>query len=104
MNITVKYELEGQVFEWSIVKYEKNVEKHGVTFEEAATVLIRTDTDIVVDDDNLDNEERFVALGFSEETRMLIVCYCEWSGGDIVRSISARKATKHERDSYKGGL
>ena len=104
MNNTIKYELEGQIFEWNIVKYEKNIEKHGISFEEAATVLIRTDTNIVVDDDNTEDEERFVALGFSEETRMLIVCYCERSDGDIVRIISERKATKHERDSYKGGL
>jgi len=104
MNFTIKYELEGQVFEWNIVKYEKNVEKHGITFEEAATVLIRTDTNIVIDDDDSSSEERFVALGFSEESRMLIVCYCERSGGDVVRIISARKATKHERNAYKGGL
>jgi uncharacterized DUF497 family protein len=98
------YELEGQIFEWNIEKYKINVEKHGITFEEAATVLIRTDTDIVEDDESSSDEERFIALGFSEETRMLIVCYCERSGGDVVRIFSARKATKHEQKSYKGGL
>ena len=104
MSNTVIYELEGQLFEWNIVKYEINIEKHGITFEEAATVLIRTDTDIVEDDESSVEEERFVALGFSEESRMLIVCYCERGDGDIVRIFSARKATKHEQNSYKGGL
>jgi uncharacterized DUF497 family protein len=104
MKDTVIYELEGQVFEWDKTKYKINVEKHGITFEEAATVLIRSDTDIVEDDENSIDEERFIALGFSEEIRMLIVCYCERGEGEIVRIFSARKATKHEQKSYKGGL
>ena len=104
MDNTAVYELEGQIFEWDINKYEINVKKHGITFEEATTVLIKTDTNIVEDNENSIDEERFIALGFSEEVRMLIVCYCERCEGDIIRIISARKATKHEQKSYKGGL
>ena len=101
----IKYELDGQLFVWNSVKSDINARKHNITFEEAATVLIRTDTDIREDNDNITGEERYLALGFSKNLTMLLVCYCErGENNEIIRIISARKATIHEQKFYKGGL
>jgi uncharacterized DUF497 family protein len=48
------------------------------------------------------SEERFLMLGFSDEARLLIVCHCERDQGNIIRIISARKATKNESNYYQG--
>jgi uncharacterized protein len=49
------------------------------------------------------NEERFLMLGMSSGARLLIVCHCEREYGEIIRIISARKATKRESAFYQGG-
>jgi hypothetical protein len=51
-------------------------------------------------EDNSVSEERFLMLGFSDEARLLIVCHCERDQGNIIRIISARKATKNESNHY----
>ncbi|WP_143050509.1 BrnT family toxin [Ectothiorhodospira marina] len=48
------------------------------------------------------SEERFIMLGLSNMLRILVVCHCECSGGDVIRIISARKATSNERKHYEG--
>lgn len=53
------------------------------------------------DDAHSDKEERFILLGLSIQSRVLVVCHCERSKGDIIRIISARKATQKERTFYK---
>ena len=53
------------------------------------------------DDDNSVSEDRFLMLGFSDEARLLIVCHCERDQGNIIRIISARKATKNESTYYQ---
>jgi len=89
-------------FEWDITKNDKNILKHGVNFQEASTVF--RDTQAVVLDDpahSLD-EERFIIIGKSEKQRTLMVCHCYRSNDEIIRIISARKASKVEKDIYGG--
>lgn len=87
-------------FEWDPKKAEKNAEKHGITFDEATTVFSDEMAVIFDDPDHSEDEDRSIILGFSASARMLIVCHCLHGEGDIVRIISARKATRAEEDQY----
>ena len=89
-------------FEWSPSKARANLKKHGVSFEEAQTVFYDDYARQFFDDDHSDDEERFILLGRSNQSRILIVCHCEREGGNVVRIISARKATAKERKFYEG--
>ena len=53
-------------------------------------------------EENSVSEDRFLLLGVSDEARLLIVCHCERAQGNIIRIISARKATKNESSYYQG--
>jgi uncharacterized DUF497 family protein len=80
-----------------------NLKKHGVSFEEAQTVF---NDDLAVqffDEDNSADEDRFLLLGMSSTARLLLVCHCERDSGQLIRIISARKATKRESTFYPGG-
>ena len=88
-------------FEWDSNKAKINIAKHGITFEEAATVFA-DETAILFDDpEHSDEEDRFLLLGFSSNTNMLIVCHCYRDGDNVIRIISARKATKSEEMQYR---
>ncbi len=92
-------------FEWSDVKALKNIEKHGVSFEEASSVFYDDFAVQFYDSEHSELEEdRFLILGVSNNSRMLMVCHCEKKSGDLLRIISARKATKNERKFYQGDL
>jgi len=54
-------------------------------------------------DDEHSSEDRFVMLGMSNLSRVLVVCHCERASGEVIRIISARKATKKERGFYPQG-
>jgi len=54
------------------------------------------------DEEHSTQEQRFLMLGMSTGARLLLVCHCERAGGNIIRIISARKATKKESEFYKG--
>jgi uncharacterized DUF497 family protein len=82
-------------FEWDADKAAANVAKHGVTFEEACSVFL--DIDYLLIRDGAD-PDRFVALGFSSLARLLIVVHCE--RGERVRIITARRASRPERETY----
>ena len=82
-------------FEWDADKAAANLAKHGVTFEEAVTVFLDLDY-LLVRDSNAD--DRFVAIGLSRRARVLFVVHCE--RGEKVRVISARRATRRERETY----
>ena len=88
-------------FEWDAVKATSNRKKHGVSFEEAQSVFYDEFAAQFFDDDNSVSEDRFLMLGFSDEARLLIVCHCERDQGNIIRIISARKATKNESTYYQ---
>ena len=83
---------------WSQDKARANLKKHGISFEEAQTVLESNQQLILEDRDH--DEERFIALGFSKHMNILVVVYC-YRFRDVIRIISARKATKKERELYE---
>ena len=89
-------------FEWDIAKANSNKKKHGVTFKEAQSVFYDEFAVQFFDDEGSKLEDRFLMLGFSDEARLLIVCHCERNQGNVIRIISARKATKIEGKYYQG--
>lgn len=92
-------------FEWDSVKAESNIEKHGVSFEEAKSVFFDEFALQFYDEEHSQLEEdRFLMLGTSNESRVLLVCHCERNDGEAIRLISARRATKKEQKHYRGDL
>jgi len=87
-------------FEWDSAKAAANARKHGVSFEEAQTVFYDEFAVQFFDDEHSGDEQRFLLLGMSTEARLLLVCHCERDAGNIIRIISARKATKRESTFY----
>ncbi len=89
-------------FEWNQIKAASNQKKHGISFEEAKSVFYDEFAVQFYDSENSELEDRFLMLGLSSESRVLIVCHCERDSGNTIRLISARKATRKERKFYKG--
>ena len=89
-------------FEWHPTKSAANLRKHHVSFEEAQTVFYDDDAVQFFDEEHSVEENRFLLLGISVEAKLLIVCHCERQDGEVIRIISARKATKRESMFYKG--
>ena len=87
-------------FEWDENKNQTNIEKHSISFEEASSVFEDTDALIISDEEHSQNEDRFVLIGFSYKFNLLVVCHCYRQNEEVVRIISARKATKNERKEY----
>jgi len=87
------------LFEWDPEKPQQNARRHGVSFEEAATVF--GDPLSLTVDDRMHSigEQRYVTLGLSVNRRLLVVAHTE--RGDTVRIISARRATPRERTAYE---
>jgi uncharacterized DUF497 family protein len=86
-------------FEWDRDKAAANLEKHGVSFEEASTAFGDPLSLTVGDPDHADDEQRFVLLGLSFRGRLLVVAHTD--RGDVVRIISARPATRREQRDYE---
>ena len=89
-------------FDWNPPKARANLEKHGISFEEAKSVFFDEYARQFFDEEHSSGEERFIMLGLSNVLRFLVVCHCERSGGDVIRIISARKATANECKHYEG--
>ena len=87
-------------FAWDERKAAANLKKHGVSFDEARTVFSDEHARLIADPDNTDDEDRFIILGLSERTRLLVVCHCYRESDSIIRIITARKATRHEAHNY----
>lgn len=87
-------------FEWDERKAAVNAKKHGVSFEEAKSVFVDERAKLIDDPDHSEDEERFVLLGLSSTLRLLVVCHCFRDEGNVIRFISARKATTQESRSY----
>jgi uncharacterized DUF497 family protein len=87
-------------FEWDDRKAAANASKHGVTFDEARSVFFDERARLIDDPDHSNDEERFILLGLSSSLRLLLVCHCYRCAGDVIRTISARKATTHESKFY----
>ena len=90
------------MFEWDSAKAKSNLKKHGISFEEAQSVFYDEFAVQFFDEEHSSDEERFLMLGMSVDTNLLIVCHCERSGGSVIRIISARKATRKEQAFYGG--
>ncbi|HEY0323916.1 MAG TPA: BrnT family toxin [Pyrinomonadaceae bacterium] len=86
-------------FEWDENKAAANLARHGVSFEEAATVFGDPLSDTFDDPDHSAEERRFVIIGMSERGKMLIVAHTD--DGEVVRLISAREPTWGEREFYE---
>ena len=87
-------------FEWDKYKEKQNIKKHGITFREAITVF-EDDAAILFDDpEHSENEQRFLLLGMSKSTKICIVCHCLRAEDTVIRIISARTATKKEKEIY----
>ena len=82
-------------------KNASNKKKHDITFDEAKTVFTDQFARLISDPDHSDDEDRFILLGTSIHSRLLVVCHCVRMN-DSVRIISARKADKQEREIYEG--
>ncbi len=90
-------------FEWDPPKAAVNLKKHRVSFEEAKSVFYDEFAVQFFDEDHSSREKRFLMLGMSSGAKLLIVCHCERGQGEVIRIISARKATKRESAFYQGG-
>lgn len=90
------------MFEWDASKAASNEREHGVTFEEAKSAFYDDFAIQFFDDQNSGLEDRFLLLGHSNQSRILLICHCEQESGNLIRIISARKATAKERKLYKG--
>jgi len=88
-------------FEWDPGKAAENLAKHGVSFEEAATVFRDVRSATGADPDHSLDEERFVTFGISTDGRLLAIAHTDRD--DTIRIISARPATPSERKIYEEG-
>lgn len=87
-------------FEWDRRKAAANEKKHGVGFEEAKSVFSDERAKLIDDPDHSEEEDRFILLGLSSTLRVLVVCHCYREEGNVIRIISARKATAKESKFY----
>jgi len=93
-----------QFFSWDEDKEIANVNKHGISFKEAASVFKDPNILMMRDDDHSHEEDRFIIIGLSEKPRLLVVCHCYRESDAVIRIISARKATTNECAAYGGEL
>jgi hypothetical protein len=90
-------------FDWDAEKDRINRKKHSVSFEEAATVFFNFPLEVYFDPDHSEDEYRYIAIGYSNMQRCLLVVHCENQLGTKIRIISARKATRKEAKDVFGG-
>jgi uncharacterized protein len=88
-------------FAWDPKKAAANLRKHGVAFEEAATVFRDTLSVTGADPDHSTGQRRFITFGISNEGRLIVVAHHD--EGSTIRIISARLATRRERNVYEEG-
>lgn len=88
---------------WDEAKNLSNQKKRGVSFEEAETVFYDDDSVLFDDPDHSVGEERFLIIGVTDTEKLCIVSHC-YRDEDVIRIISARKATKHEKQIYWDNL
>lgn len=88
-------------FEWDEQKARSNEQKHGISFTEAQTVFYDEKARLMYDPEHSVDEDRFILLGMSNSLRLLVVIHLYQENDELVRIISARKATKQERQQYR---
>jgi uncharacterized DUF497 family protein len=89
-------------FIWDESKNQENIKNHKVSFQDAETVFYDPNAKIIHDPDHSTEEDRFIILGLSKLLKLLVVCHCYREDEDIIRIITARKATKNETKGYGG--
>jgi uncharacterized DUF497 family protein len=87
-------------FEWDPDKAASNVRKHAVSFDEAATAFSDEGALVIDDPDHSDEENRFILLGLSAKLRLLVVIHCYREQDEVIRIVSARKASRTESRQY----
>ncbi len=87
------------LFEWDPEKAKKNEHIHGISFDEASTIFSDDLSLLIYDPLHSESEDRFIIIGKSYKNRLLVVVHVD--RGDRIRIISARKATKKEREQYE---
>ena len=87
-------------FEWDRGKAETNLQKHGVSFEEAVTVFYDPLAATFDDPDHSQAENRWITIGYASKGILTVVCHSERAG--VIRIISARRATSRERKKHEG--
>ncbi len=92
--------MSGIELEWDVTKAVANRAKHGVSFEEAATVFEDDSALLIPDPAHSKSEERFILLGMSNQANLLVVVHCYRESESVIRIISARKATRREYGQY----
>ena len=86
-------------FSWNRAKHASNLQKHNVSFEEARSVFF---DEFAIQFFDSVSEDRYLMLGMSDRGRLLIVVHCVSDSENMIRIISARKATANESLFYKG--
>ena len=95
-------EIRGKFYDWDTSKSKLNLQKHGVSFKEAASTFQDENALYFKDETHSQDEDRFIIIGKSKATRLLYVCYCYRESDTIIRIISARRTTKIEAELYGG--
>ena len=88
-------------FEWDPEKAGSNVQKHGVSFEEAMSAFADLLSFAIADPDHSRGEQRYLLLGVSYQGRLLVVSHTE--RGETIRIINARRANRREKRVYEEG-
>jgi len=91
--------MEDVEFEWNDQKANSNLKKHGVSFDEGATIFNDPEIATIFDPDHSKDEERYISLGTSIQGNLLVVVHAERE--ERIRVISCRRATKPERKAYE---
>ena len=87
-------------FEWDERKNAVNQKKHGISFQEAMSVFADENALFMADLDHSETEARFLLLGLSATLRLVVVSHCYRSRDEVIRIVSARRATRRERAQY----
>lgn len=98
-DVDVRYGLHGVLFEWDPAKAQANLRKHGVSFESACEVFL--DPLLVVKDAGDRNTGTQAVVGESLDERLLYVVHILRRDDEVIRIISARPVTRHERREYE---
>ncbi len=88
-------------FDWDKAKAERNRQKHGVAFIEAATIWGDSLVYVTPDPNHSQQEDRYLSIGHSDRGRLLIVSHTYREGGEVNRIINARKLTNQERQDHE---
>lgn len=95
--------IETILFEWDENKNTINKKKHGLSFEKAKEVFYDDDAILFDDPDHSIGEERFLIIGMLKSSKVCIVSHCYRDNNNVIRIISARQATKNEKNTYLKG-